>query len=76
MSNDPNWYAMQQVGMQNALGNQSYPETTADILAVALSRAKQKRDSIQKTLDSVQKLKDDLASFEALIARLEGREDE
>ena len=101
MSNDPNGFFRQQIGLANAAAArnypetpgdilgvalsrakqkrdaiQNYPETPGDILGVALSRAKQKRDAIQKMLDSVPKLKDDLANFDALIARLEGREDE
>lgn len=76
MSNDPNGFFRQQIGLANAAAARNYPETPGDILGVALSRAKQKRDAIQKMLDSVPKLKDDLANFDALIARLEGREDE
>jgi hypothetical protein len=79
MSNQADWFN-QQIGMQNQLAmngrGQSYPESASEILSVALSRAKQRRDFLQTQIDSLPKLQDEKLNLEALIARLEGKEDE
>ena len=77
--NDQKWFGQQQVA-NLALGNAAsagyWPKTAKDILSYAKSQAQQRRRSIQKELDGIVGLKEELANLDALIARLEGKEDE
>lgn len=78
--NDQNWLGQQYAAMQQgvrASGTAGYwPKTAKDILAYAKDQAQRRRDAIQKELDGMAALRDELANLDALIARFEGKEDE
>lgn len=72
--NDLAWNSQAYLGMQNQA--RYSPETAKDILATAQSETERKIASIKKTLGSVPGLQEEFLNLEALLSRLEGREDE
>ena len=77
--NDPTWFSQtvlqgQMAGLQT--GAARHPLTAKDILGYALSQAKQRRDTLQKELDNMSLIREEILNLDALIARFEGSEDE